>query len=550
MNLTPSRKPLFFFLLSIGFLVLFFHLGARDLWEPDETRYAVVAREMRETGNWVLPHLNGEVYAEKPPLFFWLVNLSTFFGYADNEVTNRLPSALAGLITILLTFLFGERLFNTRVGFLSGLVLTTCFLFPQLSRWMMLDSLLTLFFLLTLFCFYLGYEKEKRRRRYYVLAGLFIGLGVLTKGPIAYLPILIFLIVGFFQEGLKKFWNRDLLLGCLLSLVVVLIWSIPAFLTGGKDYFEWLLFQQAVQTYAKGGSHFHPQPFIFYFIRFPIEFFPWIVFLPSAFFLGLRKARDKRKELLFLSIWFLFIFLFFTLAKGKKDNYLLPLYPAAALIVGWLWDSWISSGEGRKAIPFGLLFLTSLFFVALVLIIIGYPEKVDPRFQSYGLLGISILSYLFIGGMLSILFSFKGKRLLAFMSLAVSFIIFHLHISYALPPQFNSQRSMRVFSEKVLKRMEAGDDLKTFRFKPSGLLYYARRPYIEEIRKRDRFFEIFNSSRRTLIIVHAEILNKLKKDSNFDVDPLERIRVGRWDLVLISNRDIQKDQRKEVFSTQ
>ena len=119
---------------------------------------------MKETGNWILPHLNGEVYAEKPPLSFWLVNLSTFFLGRNNELANRLPSALAGLIILLVTFLL-QKTIQSQSRFLSAMVLGTCILFPQLSRWMMLDSLFTLFFLLALFCFYLGYEKEQRRRR-------------------------------------------------------------------------------------------------------------------------------------------------------------------------------------------------------------------------------------------------------------------------------------------------------------------------------------------------------------------------------------------------
>ncbi len=76
-------------LLAMGVLFFLFRVGERDLWDPDETRYALVAREMRESGDWILPHLDGSVYAEKPPLFFWLVNLSTFFQGENNELTNR-----------------------------------------------------------------------------------------------------------------------------------------------------------------------------------------------------------------------------------------------------------------------------------------------------------------------------------------------------------------------------------------------------------------------------------------------------------------------------
>ncbi len=229
------KTKYFLILVFVGGLVFLYNLGARDLWEPDETRYAVVAREMKETGNWIVPHLNGAIYSEKPPLFFWLVNLSTLL-LGDNEFANRLPSALAGLITVLVTFLLGARLFGVRAGFLSGLVLVTGFFLSQISRWMMLDSLFTLFFLLSLFFFYQGYKNEERRRVYYLVAGGLIGLGVLTKGPIAFLSIPIFLILGLLEKDVKKIWNRDLLWGALLSLALVLAWVIPACWIGGDDY--------------------------------------------------------------------------------------------------------------------------------------------------------------------------------------------------------------------------------------------------------------------------------------------------------------------------
>src|SRR4030042_6779047 len=103
MNLNSRRKLYLIILFVTSSLIFLFNLGGRDLWDPDETRYAVVAREMKENGNWSLPHLNGQIYAEKPPFFFWLVNLFILFLGEESELANRLPSALAGLITIFLT---------------------------------------------------------------------------------------------------------------------------------------------------------------------------------------------------------------------------------------------------------------------------------------------------------------------------------------------------------------------------------------------------------------------------------------------------------------
>ena len=530
------RTRYLFIILAIGTLLFLFNLGGRDLWEPDETRYAVIAREMRETGNWVLPHLNREIYAEKPPLFFWLVNLSTFFLGENSGLANRLPSALAGLITLLVTFLFGERLFRARVGFLAAMVLATSFLFLQISRWMMLDSLVTMFFLLTLYCFHLGVEREEGRRKYYLWAGLFMGFGVLTKGPLAYLSLPIFFIFTFFQKNLRRFWCRDLLRGLLLSVIIALIWWIPACWIGGRDYVHWLLFKQAVGTYMEGGTHFHPEPFYFYFVRFPVEFFPWIVFLPTTFIIGLRKAFGKRKEFIFVSTWFFFIFLFFTFSIGKKDNYLLPLYPAAAIMVGSLWDLGFQSEEGKKGFLSGLLLLTCLFLAGIVLLLSEIPQRLYPDIMAYRSFGFFVLAYLLGGSFLSLLFFIKKRKRASFISLVVAFAFFYLHISYSIPPKFNSQRSTKAFSERILKRMETGDELKTCGLESNGLIYYTRKVYIENIQTKDRFLEILNSPQRVYIVTYQDVFDFLQRETGVEIRPIDRGKVGHWNYVLISNR--------------
>jgi 4-amino-4-deoxy-L-arabinose transferase-like glycosyltransferase len=530
-----SRKY-FLGIIVLGLLIFFFNLGGRDLWDPDETRYAVVAREMRETGQWILPHLNGAIYAEKPPLFFWLVNLSVFLLGEGSELANRLPSALAGWITILLTFFLGERLFNSRVGFLSASVLATCLFFPQISRWMVLDSLFTLLFLLTLCCFYLGYEKEEGRRKYYFLAGLFMGLGVLTKGPVAYLTLPIFLIFAFLQRGLKKFWSYDLLLGILFSLAVVLAWLIPACWVGGEEYTKRILLEQTVGRLAGNMTHSHPKPFFFYFLRFSVEFVPWIVFLPTVFVFAFRKGEvTNRKELLFLSVWFIFIFVFFTFVKGKKDNYILPLYPAAAILLGWFWDRLILSQAREKGVIAGLLLLTCLVLVAFALFFIGFPEKLYPALMPSRFLVFFILSYLLIGLSASLLCFVSGKKWISFICMVITFAALHLHISYSLPRRLNAEMSMKAFSERILKRMENGDELKLCFVRPTGVLYYTRKVFLEEIRSKERFLEVFRSPQRVFMVIGRRDLDEIRKDSDVQVKIIERVRIY-WDLVLISNR--------------
>ena len=124
----------------------------------------------------------------------------------------------------------------------------------------------------------------------------------------------------------------------------------------------------------------------------------------------------------------------------------------------------------------------------------------------------------------------------SFICLAVTFVILHLHISYSLPLKLNTIKSMRGFSEKILKRMEVGDELKSCFFSPPGLIYYTGKPMIEEIKSDERFFEILRSPQRVFMVIKKRELNRIKRDSKTEVEPIEQEKVGSFDLVLISNR--------------
>jgi 4-amino-4-deoxy-L-arabinose transferase-like glycosyltransferase len=531
-----TKRVYLLLILSLGGLVFLFNLGQRDLWEPDETRYAVVAREMKGSGNWIVPHLNGAAYAEKPPLFFWLVNLSTFFFGENSEFTNRLPSALAGLFTLLITVLFAERLFNEKAGLFSGLALATCLLFPQVSRWMLLDSLFVLLFVAATLFLYQGFHIEEKRRRGYLLAGLFMGFGVLTKGPIAYLPLLIFLVFGLFQKEVKRFWNRNLLWGVLLSLLIVLLWLVPACWMGGRDYTEKILLERSVARFTEEGKHFHAASLFLYFIRFPGEFIPWFVFFLIALVFGLKRTTEKRREFIFLTVWFVVIFVFFSLSKAKKDTYLMPLYPASAMMVGWLWDTGMSLPKVRKWTGAGLLLSGLVSLILLVVALSGVPQRIYPPAEPYVGLGVAILSLVFAGSGIAWVLFMKRRPSAAFLCIAIAFTLVHLHLSYVLPERLDPQRSMKSFSESILKRMEAGDELKTYFFQSKGLIYYTRKPYIEEVKSKARFFELMNSSQRVFMILHASVFEQLIRETKIQIEPIEQRSVARWNYVLISNR--------------
>ena len=131
----------------ISFAIFFLNSGGWDLWNPDEPRYAQVAKEMMESGNWILPHHNNKVYPDKPPVFFWLIALSSMVKGEVTSFSARLPSALAAVLGVFLTYLLGSKLYNARAGFISALVLTTTVEYFWQGRRANIDMTLTLFFL-------------------------------------------------------------------------------------------------------------------------------------------------------------------------------------------------------------------------------------------------------------------------------------------------------------------------------------------------------------------------------------------------------------------
>ena len=318
--------------------VLFFlGLGKRGLWIPDETRYVAVAKEIVNSNDWINLRLNGAIYHEKPPVFFWLISFFSLLFGKFSEFSARFPSALAGLATALVTYSFAKRLFNEKVAFLSSLILVTSLAYLGASRWVILDPVLTFFAVSAIYLFYLGMTEPSKRPITYIFAFISMALGTLTKGPVGFiLPLLALITYASFIRNLRALFSKEFFFGFILFLLIILSWLVPACLEGGEAYTKELLLKQIFGRYFK--AFHHKEPFYFYFVRFPAEFLPWTIFLPQAIvFLAKNKISETRIKFIF--IWFAAIFLFFTFSTSKNDLYILPAYPAAAMAVAYYWQN-------------------------------------------------------------------------------------------------------------------------------------------------------------------------------------------------------------------
>jgi hypothetical protein len=318
--------------------LFFWALGDRNIWIPLEARYALVAREMAEAGRWILPHLGGQVYTDKPPLLFWAIALVSSLGPGVNEWTSRLPSALAAIGVCLATWGMGARLFSPRAGSLAALALATSAGFFWSGRQALPDMILTLW--TTSACWALWEWVVAKRRAAAIVAGLSMGLATLTKGPVGFvLPTLTLLAYLMIRRHWRVLWGSEALLCLGTFLGVTLAWFLPAMVQGGMAYAHATLLHHTLERYVSAWEH--TAPWHFYLGAFPTEFLPWTLFLPYALIYGAQRAQHRTHEGWWFALcWLVAILVFFSMSTGKRDIYILPAFPAAALLVGWIWSSW------------------------------------------------------------------------------------------------------------------------------------------------------------------------------------------------------------------
>jgi 4-amino-4-deoxy-L-arabinose transferase-like glycosyltransferase len=323
------KRPTFFChgaLLLVGLVLFFFHLGLPGLMDPDEGRYAEIAREMLLLKDWLIPHLNLAPYLEKPPLVYWLTSLS-FAAWGFTEGAARLPAALAALAGVYLAYWLGRTLWGERQGFWGAMLLATCGGYIILARLLTLDMVFTFFLNLGIGLGYVALSRE--RRHLWPYAYLALALAVLVKGPVAL--ILAGLIWGLaaFLRGRQAFWALMQPKSWLLLAVVVLpwffyvAWRFPEF----PRFFLW---EHHVERYLDGVSY-HAEPWWYFGPVLLGLLLPWTGLAPWA--LSRRSDQDARDRV-FLLLWAGVILVFFSLSRGKLVPYILPALLPLALLLG------------------------------------------------------------------------------------------------------------------------------------------------------------------------------------------------------------------------
>lgn len=500
------RRDLALVALGMALLVLP-ALGARDLWNPDEARYAEVAREMIEGGDFLVPHLNGRIYAEKPPLLFWSIAAASAPWGRVTELSARVPSALAAIAAAVAVFLLAGRFFGRRAAWLAAAVFATCLKTLWQGRFGQIDMLLCALVAWSLWWWVRAFTE--RRPRLYALFFLFAGLATLAKGPVGLLPALLATVAFLLTTG-RRGELREMRLGrgLLLWAAVVGAWLVPAAIAGGGEYAETLLFRQNLTRYAAPWGHL--QPWYYFLTVVPADFLPWSLLLPTALVVGWRAWGWRRGEstagagaggaggaaerggaedgFRLALAWVVVTLVFFSLSPGKRSVYVFQMYPALALLVGAALDrlggEWAAAQPRRSpatawlSLPFGLA--AALCAAAAAALPFAWARRPESAWLGEGFRWSlqAALVALALGAAFAVAAAARRRPAAATAALAAGMALVSLVAAIRLLPAFDVFKSPRALAAAFVAHTPAGTPFGVSPHLDNTVLFYTRRPAV------------------------------------------------------------------------
>lgn len=539
MQASPAHKRhTLLLLLTLSVAPFFINLGSSSLWDSNEAFYAETPREMLEAQDLVNPTFNYQPRFNKPPLCYWVVAASyKLFGVS--EWAERLPLALGAMVMMLTAFILGRLAHSTAAGLLAALMLATVPRFVMFSRRIIIDVYIAMFMGLTLMFFALAEKYPEKRRLFLTLMYASVGLGVLTKGPVAAaLPALAFLIYLAATRRLKTIRQMLLPWGALVITAIILPWYAAIYAQHGWHYISTFIFQDNLSRYTQ--PVWGPRRGYFFYL--PVIFgdlFPWSLFLFAAVFawalpslksLARRTLRRRQEQgnkaiqpaasgggicalnphLKLLLIWVGVIVSFYSLSSNKEDLYISPIYAAATALVG----AWVAGfivkdadegsptgGEHRWVNP---RWVATALGVLLIFVgaTVGYLFGAGASgYELRGAWSVSVLAIM--GGLATAALTLLRKRFAAIATIATVFAALNwVFVLWALP-DFERYKPVRPLCEVISREASAEARVGYYRVASPSMVFYLRRQ-IFEYYKPEEIIEAFAAGGEIYCLMNEE----------------------------------------------
>jgi len=552
--------PKWLLVIGLGLLLVLPSMFTRDLWNPDEPRYMEVAREMVALDDYVVPHLGGYVYPDKPPLFFWLT--AGLYRAGAGLYSGRIVSACSVVGVLLMVYLLGQRLLPAGGGLLAAAITGTTLLFLWIAKAGVIDPLLTLLTTCAMGSAWVALGGGRRRRAWWLLFYGFCGLAVLAKGPVGFfMPGFAVLVYALFNRKHVSAGGWVHAAGVALMLGIVGAWLVPAMVRGGEAYARNILFrQQAVYT-VKASSHVQGPHY--YVLQLPGYLYPWTVFA----FLGLagcvadwRRRGGRRAS--FPLLWFLGVLVFFSLIPAKRERYLMPLVPAAGLACaryflmasreGLRWPRLHKASAVVALVPAGLVGAAGL---AIPWVAPAWVDRLfghDPELRAWAtgamtpanaaiiaVASLLLLAAVVLGWRASLV---KMRPLGPVLPLTAGVLIVSLSMDLWVFPLLNPIKSGRFFAQEALPYLRQADEGYLFRRDFSGVINLytgiTRLPVLRAgtaEQERERLIQVLDSDRKVAVVADERHVRGVLGELGHRADVAVSRRIGHRGMVLIRN---------------
>ena len=470
------RNKAFAWTLLVAFAIAWFYvLGLRALVPPDEGRYAEMAREMFASGDWITTRLNGIKYFEKPPLQTWMNALTfTLFGLGDWQA--RLWTGLCGFGGVLLTGYTGARVFNARVGFYAALVLGSSFYWVVSGQADSLDMGLSGMMTIALCALLLGQRdgaSNAEQRNWMLACWAGMALAVLAKGLIGLvLPGGILVVYTLITRDWRLWARLHLVKGLLLFMAIAVPWFVLVALKNPEQPHFFFVHEHWDRFFKT--EHHRENVWYTFFVLTVVGIMPWLGVLGQALRLGARRETGRFRPLLMLLVWAVFILLFFTKSNSKLPGYILPIFPALALLVA----HHLETGSRRcreltamLAIVVGIAILACVPFLTKLMKIQPGELKLVQASEPWMLAGGFVM---LVGGALALLYARQFKRDLFVIALAVSsFAATQLLLVGVVP--FGKQRAALAMVPAIRAELTPATKLYSVGIYEQSLTFYLQR---------------------------------------------------------------------------
>jgi len=547
-------------LVLICLFFFFFNLGGYKLIDVDEPRYAEAAREMIESSNWITPYFNYELRFDKPVLFYWLIAIS-YLVFGVTEFAARFPSAVLSVLMVFFNYYFARKTISKSFAFISSLILVSALEFIAIGRMSITDMTLAFFICATIYSGFLGsFVNNNMSKYWWWLAYLFSGLAVLTKGPVGFiLPALVFgiyfTLTGKLKENLKPSYSIP---GFLIFALTVVPWYYAIIKEHGMTFINYFFLKHNLSRFANSGFGQHQQPFYFYFIVVFAGAFPWSIYFISAFAKHIKKLYEefveakaftpildlaffknsdgRTKVILYCILWFLCIFIFYSFSGAKLLTYILPVFPAIALLTGFIWDDFINNGKDSRNILICSVIWAVICLIMAFIMIFGF-NKILPRDEKlvFEYINISLILLFVLIPALVLFFIHKKRSFMAF--LTVIFLmagVLVVAVTNVLPAVYKSGQIDLIKYVKFTKKLALPNKkLLTYGLVKPSIIFYAQSK-VPSIDGNDykTMSDYLNSSKPVFIIIKKRQFDELSTNLKFNL-----IDMGvRY--ALISNRKV------------